>query len=554
LLILLPSSGAGCSRPDPPPAPATPDGPPPLEAEPRPPAGSAGARRRPAGDLGPAETNGKEIYLKGTSRSGAALTATLGGSDTVVPAAVLACVNCHGHDGVGKPEGGIKPSSITWAELTKPYDSSHPSGRQRPAYTRDRVGRAITMGLDSGSRPLGVAMPRYRMSPADLADLLAYLERLGIEQDPGVSEAALRIGVRLPPKQRPEMRRAVEEPLAAFFDVVNQSGGLYGRRIELVFDESADHTGSRTAAAPVIRHDVIAYVAPFIAGAEQELLEAAAQTRTPLIGPLTLYPRTGFPLNRYAFYLHSGIDEQAAVLARFASQRHPTGPHTAAILSSDEPNAARILPTVQQAFRDRGWEVVEVARSPDGAGGPRDLVARLSSRGVAVVLLLDGGREDQLLAVADRAGWHPTVLIPAPLAGKRLFDAPPAFADRIFLAFPVRPTAPRRDSLRNRLAEKYRLPEVHHAVQVEVLSAAAVLVEGLKRTGRDVSREALVERLEGLVQFDDGLDQPVSYGPNRRVGSPGSFVAKVDLPGKALVFLGDGTPPEPSPSGSGRRP
>src|SRR5262249_5174857 len=67
------------------------------------------------------EALGKEIYRKGISRAGDEVSAVLGESTTAVPASVLACVNCHGHDGVGKPEGGIVPPEITWEALTKSY-------------------------------------------------------------------------------------------------------------------------------------------------------------------------------------------------------------------------------------------------------------------------------------------------------------------------------------------------------------------------------------------------------------------------------------------------
>ena len=463
--------------------------------------------------------------------------------------------NCHGHGGIGKPEGGIEPPAITWAELTKPRSVSHPTRRPRPAYTRALLGRAITMGLDAGGRALDVAMPRYRLMHGDLADLIAYLERLGTERDPGISETALRIGVHLPPSRLPDLRRAVREPLAAFFDDLNRAGGLYGRRIEAVFDEAPDVPGGEatTDAAFVASPDVFVHVAPFIAGAELTVVETAAKFRIPLISPLTLYPQTGFPLNRYVFYVYSGVDEQAAVLAKFAAGRQPT--LTAAILSSSEPHIVGILPAVEQAFRDVNFELISTPRLSNGAIDLRDVMGQLSSRRVAVLLLLVAGRRaDEVLAAADRADWHPIVLIPGPLAGRQLFDAPPGFASRIFLSFPILPTASGRDrpGLHDRLSARYRLPDVHKATQVEVLSAAAILVEGLRLAGRDVNRETLVERLEGLYGFADGLDRPVIFGPNRRVGSPGAHVVAVDLRNKTLVPVGDWIEPGADPQSSGR--
>jgi len=62
-----------------------------------------------------------------------------------------------------------------------------------------------------------------------------------------------------------------------------------------------------------------------------------------------------------------------------------------------------------------------------------------------------------------------------------------------------------------------------------------VLVEGLKRVGREVRREKLIEALEGLYAFQTGLIPPLTYGPNRRVGILGASVVAVDLAAQRLV-------------------
>ena len=59
--------------------------------------------------------------------------------------------------------------------------------------------------------------------------------------------------------------------------------------------------------------------------------------------------------------------------------------------------------------------------------------------------------------------------------------------------------------------------------------AAKILVEGLKRTGRDLSREKLMRSLEKLYEFQTGLTPLITYGPNRRIGALGAHVVTVDL-------------------------
>src|SRR5271165_1446203 len=69
--------------------------------------------------LRPAD-RGRMIYLSGETSSGRPITARIGDGPPL-PATTLACVQCHGADGRGRPEGGVTPSDITWANLTRPY-------------------------------------------------------------------------------------------------------------------------------------------------------------------------------------------------------------------------------------------------------------------------------------------------------------------------------------------------------------------------------------------------------------------------------------------------
>ena len=111
------------------------------------------------------------IYQGGESPSGRKITAVIGGG-AEVPATLLACAGCHGRDGRGGAEGAIAPSDLTRTTLTRPYGHVRPDGRRRPPYTKALLTRAIALGIDSGGATLDPAMPRYRLSIEDNADLL----------------------------------------------------------------------------------------------------------------------------------------------------------------------------------------------------------------------------------------------------------------------------------------------------------------------------------------------------------------------------------------------
>src|SRR5690606_16617362 len=93
--------------------------------------------------LTPGESAGKRLYREGVSASGEPIMARVGASGMLLPASSLPCANCHGNDGLGRPEGGVRPPDLTWSRLTSTYGQQHINGRAYPAYTEGTLARAI---------------------------------------------------------------------------------------------------------------------------------------------------------------------------------------------------------------------------------------------------------------------------------------------------------------------------------------------------------------------------------------------------------------------------
>jgi len=449
---------------------------------------------------------GRRIYQEGASPSGSPVVAVMGEGGVEVPAASLTCAGCHGRDGKGRPEGGVKPSDLTWANLTKPYGVTHPDGRQHPPYDARLLKRAISLGLDPAGHPLDATMPRFRMSLQDMEDLTAYLQQLGSGADPGVSDTAVRVGVLLPPAgSLSGMGQGVRAAINARFDALNRDGGLYGRRLEAHFFEApkpADQRRSWTADF-LDREEIFAGLAGFFAGADAELASLFEEKRVPMVGPFTVHPREAVPLNRYVFYLLPGIEAQEKALARFAAKS--------------------------------GWPA---PRRVGPGAGPVDLKSLAAAKADPVLFLGSGPEARAFLETADRLGWHPRFLATGAAADGSLLSAPAAFEGKIYLALPTSPSG-----LDAKAVAAYRalgpLPQTDLSAQTSALAAADVLIDALRKAGRDLSREKLVDQLETLNRFETGYVPPLTYGPTRRLGARGAYVTRLDLKGKRLVVPGE---------------
>src|SRR5215203_5740310 len=481
---------------------------------------------------------GRRIYVEGTSPSGGEITALMSDASVEVPASAVPCAGCHGRDGKGRPEGGLSPSDLTWTTLTRPYGVTSPSGRKHPPYDAKLLKRAISLGLDPAGNPLHVAMPRFRMSLKDMDDLLAYLQQLGTESDPGVGGGSLRVGVILPPAgPLSGMGKALRAALTARFDALNKEGGIYGRQVEPRFLEAPGPPEQRRAwtADFLQREEVFAGVAAFLAGADAELAGLFQEKRIPLVGPFTVHPRETFPLNRYVFYLLPGGEIQGQALARFIRVQAAGKPVKAAVVAPEEAGLNGAVEAIRKAAA--GWPAPAVVRY-GRQGVESEAVSRLAAAKLDPVFFFGSGPEARsFLQAADRLGWRPRILATGTAADGSLFGSPAAFDGRIYLALPSPPgdPAPQAAADYRALAATYKLPQDSLSAQLSALAAAETLIEALKRAGRDLSREKLVDQLESLRAFQTGLAPPLTYGPTRRLGARGAYVMRLDLKGKRLV-------------------
>lgn len=494
-----------------------------------------------ANRLTPQERRGKRIYLSGRSASDQEIKVLLGEESLELPATSMPCANCHGADGRGRPEGGLDPGDITWESLTKPYGHTHASGRTHPAYTDRLLERAIMDGYDPAQNRLLAAMPRYRLSRDDLADLISYLKRLGADLDPGLTADSIKVGTILPSNGRlAELGQAIKRALTGYFDEINERGGIYHRRLELQTIEvpesrvmTTDHVKKQ-----IEEREVFALVGALIAGSEKELAALMENEEVPLIGPFALDPQIDFPLNRQVFYLFSGLKDQARALVDFAATKIQAANHRLAVVYPENDLAAGAAEAVERQCQQSGWALRAKVSYQPGRLEAAKLVLRLSREETEVVFLFGSGAEQQaFMQEAERRRWAPHLFLLGSLAGKEVLDAPLSFANKIFLAYPYLPSDQTRAGVMEyrALQEKHRLPAQHMATQISALSAAKILVEGLKLAGKDLSREKLITALEGLYEFDTGLTQRVTYGPNRRIGTLGAYVVALDVEKKSFI-------------------
>jgi len=495
-------------------------------------------------DPGAAESRGRQIYTEGTSPTGGDITATVGSEGLSLPASAVPCASCHGPDGLGRPEGGVLPPDIRWSELTKAYDHVHEDGRRHPAFEAVSLARLLRTGLDPADNRLDGSMPLYAMSVQDMDDLLAYLRYLEHDRDPGVEQDRVQVATLLPlTGPQGELGQAMAQVMHAHFQEVNARGGIFGRRLELLVIPSNGSPGETLdkLRQALEREGVFALVGAYTVGLDEPILELTRAQGLPLVGPFTLDPGDQL-VNPASFYIYPGFAEQVGVLADLALGEAAAGEVRLVFAGPEGDHTDRLIAAVQDRLATGEAGRPAVLRYPPGGLDAGGLAGRLqAAAGDAILFLGTQAELEALLAALAGRGLAPRIYLLSAFAARPLFEAPPAFHGRLFLAYPTLSSdvsASGRAEYR-RLADRHALPPDHLQGQVAALAAAKLLVEGLQGAGRSLSRARLVEALEALYRYDTGLAPPLTYGPNRRIGARGAHVMVVDLMQKTNRPVGE---------------
>jgi ABC-type branched-subunit amino acid transport system substrate-binding protein len=363
---------------------------------------------------------------------------------------------------------------------------------------------------------------------ADMRIQPAQAKRPSIRQ-PGITANTITIGSLAPlTGENAETGSAVKAVLSAYFDELNQRGGIYGRRIVLRFDESGNDsadtlkTAKRLAAAPVF-----AMVAPFVPDAEQKLAAVAHASKIPLVGLLALSVPNEAE-NREVFYLLPGFQQLEQELVRFSATREKTALEKTAVVIADNKLQTDVASAMQAT-----WKELNVEKPQEfvfSAAKAEDVVRDLHTQGIERVFFIgDGEQLAPWIQAADKAEWAPRVFVLGPLLDQSILGAPARFQGRIFAAYPqLQPEVGAVDEF-DYFLSSHNLASDHRLVQISTYCAAKILVEALARAGKDVTREKLIQTLEQMRDFRTGLLPGITFGANRRVGSFKAEIVCVDL-------------------------
>jgi branched-chain amino acid transport system substrate-binding protein len=294
----------------------------------------------------------------------------------------------------------------------------------------------------------------------------------------------------------------------AYFALTNDTGGVDGRKLKLIsYDDSYDPAKTEACFNRLMEQKVFAL--GFFVGTPTAVkyIPMAESNKIPLVGLFTGAQTLYVPLRHWVVNVRASYFDETR--EQIDGLWGTLGYKKIGVVYPEDAFGAAVLEGVKAALKAHGAEPIAVAsyqRQTAQVGGAIDTVKAANPE--AVVVVGPSNTVAPILKQSHAKGWKPLFLTVSFVGTDELILEAGPDAEGTVITQVVPPyylTDFKTVALYRRTLSKYLPAAQPNFVSLEGFVDAMVLVEGLKRAGKDLTREGLIRGIESIHELDLGL-------------------------------------------------
>ncbi len=370
-----------------------------------------------------------------------------------------------------------------------------------------------------------------------LTTLAALLSFPAFGQAPGVTAKSILLG-QSAAFSGPAAQLGIQMNIGtkAYLDHINAQGGVYGRKIALkTRDDQYEANLCVDATTKLIEEDkvfaLISYVGTPTTAAAMPIITKA---KVPLVGPFTGAELLRTPVNRYIFNVRASYyDETEKIVDLLVSN----GNTNIAVFYQDDNYGLAGLKGVEIAMAKRNLKISALGKVERNTIKVEDAVKSINAaRPDGVVMISAYTSVAEFVRQMKKAGSITQFYNVSFVGSKALADALKDEGYGITISqvvpFPWSSSGVRVVKEYQEIMTKAGNTDFNFS-SLEGFIVAKVMVEGLKRAGKDLTREKLIAALESMNNVDLG-EFVVSFSPTNHSGSKYVNMTMIGRGGKFL--------------------
>ena len=294
----------------------------------------------------------------------------------------------------------------------------------------------------------------------------------------------------------------------AYFAMVNDAGGVDGRKLKLVaYDDSYDPAKTEACFNRLMEQKVFAL--GFFVGTPTAVkyIPMAESNKIPVVGLFTGAQTLYVPLRHWIVNVRASYFDETR--EQIDGMWGTLGYKKIGVIYPEDAFGAAVLDGVKAALKAHDAEPVAAAsyqRQTAQVGGAIDIVKAANPE--AVVLVGPANTVAPILKQSHARGWKPLFLTVSFVGTDDLIQEAGPDSDGMVITQVVPPyylTDYKTVALYRRELTRYFPSAQPNFVSLEGFVDAMVLVEGLKRAGKELTRDGLIRGIESIHEFDMGL-------------------------------------------------
>ncbi|MEO7391978.1 MAG: ABC transporter substrate-binding protein [Ramlibacter sp.] len=317
-----------------------------------------------------------------------------------------------------------------------------------------------------------------------------------------------------------ELGKRMQLGILAYFSGVNTDGGVNGRKLRLVSrDDGYEPERAAAAVKALIQEDkVFALVGSVGTPTTLAAVPAINEEKIPLIGPFTGAQALREPFNRNIFHVRASYYDETE---RIVQHLTTVGVTKIAVFYQNDAYGKAGLEGVTRALTKRNLKLAAVATVERNSVEVAAALETLLKAAPEAIIQISAYKSCAALIKQARAKAYGGQFFNVSFVGsKALSDELGEVGAGVTISqvvpFPYSPNSAIVRDYHKRMAEAGN--KEYDFSSLEGFLAARVLVEGLKRSGKNPTREGLVTALESLRNHDLG-GFTVNYSRDNHEGS-----------------------------------
>lgn len=328
------------------------------------------------------------------------------------------------------------------------------------------------------------------------------------QQVPGVTSDSIRIGS-CSALDGPARQLGLETVLGAtaYFNYINDHGGVNGRKLRLLSHDDGYDPEMTTGCFNQLKKDDV-FAAGFFVGTPTAVkyMPMAEADKLPIVGLFTGAPLLVQPPKHFIINVRASYDDETRTQV---DNLWKVGVRKIGVLYQDDAFGAVVLAGVKLALSKHNAAPVGLGKFLRNSLDVDKGIQEVRAAGPECVVIVGPyAPAAQIVKHAHAQGWSPVFLTVSFVGTEAFINAARRDAEGTIITQVV-PPYDRTDlptvSLYRQTPSKYMSSAQPSFVSLEGFVDAMVLVDGLRRAGANLNREAFIEAIESMHDADIGL-------------------------------------------------